>query len=235
MWGPPGPQGPAGSGGGPAANITPDTHPASPTAWDDEFEFGTTLDTSGSRRAGANAWSTFNVTAGTTVTIGSGSLLIDQPVVSGSTDVSLFYQAAPSGTWTIVAKMSVATANVVGLYAGSHTGKFLSLGWVGGGTIEMASFNSTTSFSGGIASTSWPASGTVGGAGSTTPPSWVYLAMSWDGTQVTYAVSASGVPGSFLTVASSTFLGAAPAEVGFCSDAFGGTSEVIADWFRRTA
>lgn len=53
MMGPPGIAGISGSG---SSGILIDVPPASPTAWDDEFTFGTALDTSGARRAGANAW-----------------------------------------------------------------------------------------------------------------------------------------------------------------------------------
>jgi hypothetical protein len=53
--GPPGMTGPAGSGGG-SSGILIDVPPTSPTAWDDEFTFGTVLDTTGARRSGANAW-----------------------------------------------------------------------------------------------------------------------------------------------------------------------------------
>lgn len=233
MWGPPGAMGPAGAGGsGSSANITPDTHPSSPTAWDDEFEFGTTLDVTGARRSGANAWTAFNQTSGMTLAVAQGALQTAQPVVSSSTDVSIFYQTAPSGAWTVVAKMAILTANIVGLYAGVHTGKFLVMGFLGSNAAATA-FNSSSSFSSTLASNGWPAGGNF--SGSTTQPSWVYLMMSWDGTQVTAAISPTGVPGSFQTVATSTFLGAAPAEVGFCSDAFGGPSNITMDWFRRTA
>jgi hypothetical protein len=232
MWipGSPGKDGTGGSGS--AANITPDTHPASPTDWDDEFEFGSSIDTTGARFSGANAWTISNSTTGLTTTVGSGSLLITRPASSGSTNVNIFYQTAPTGTWTIVAKMATSTANAMGLYAGVHTGKFLCLGRIGT-SIELSAFTSITSFNSAVASVSWPMSGSF--SGSTTTPSWTYLKMSWDGTNVTFAISASGVPGSFLTVGSSTFLGVAPAEVGFCCDGFGGITMIAADWFRRAA
>lgn len=58
-----------------ASNITADTHPLTANAWDDEFEYGTGVDTTGARFSGANAWSWFNQGTQTGV-IRSGSLLM---------------------------------------------------------------------------------------------------------------------------------------------------------------
>lgn len=60
-----------GSGG----NLSPDTHPETATAWDDEFEYGTgAIDTTGARFSGANAWTVYKPTGTTAATVSHGML-----------------------------------------------------------------------------------------------------------------------------------------------------------------
>jgi hypothetical protein len=83
-----------------------DTPPASPTAWDDEFNTGTGLDTTGSRRVGANAWSYLSGTSWpvATLTVGSGWLRI--PGASSPHAAFCAKQALPvSGAWCFVMRV----------------------------------------------------------------------------------------------------------------------------------
>lgn len=89
------------SGGG--GNVTADTHPSSPTAWDDEFEHGSTVDTTGARFTGANAWTLGinTAAAGIYPSVAQGSLCANYQTSVG---FSLMYQALPTGNCTFVIK-----------------------------------------------------------------------------------------------------------------------------------
>lgn len=65
-----------GGGGGGDANIDGDTHPATPDPSDDEFEFGTTIDTVGSRFAGASPWTKRSFGGTIQETIGQGHIRV---------------------------------------------------------------------------------------------------------------------------------------------------------------
>lgn len=83
-----------------------DAPPAVPTAWDDEFDFGSSMDTAGARRPGANAWvmSQLSGTAGTE-TIQEGVAYCAFPSSSGN---RVYLQAAPSGDFAFQMKLSLA-------------------------------------------------------------------------------------------------------------------------------
>lgn len=229
--GPPGISGTSSGGGGSGGNITPDVHPTSPTAWDDEFEYGSALDTTGARRAGANAWTFYNQNTGLTASVAQGSLVWVNPVQGSATNVNIAAQAAPSGNWTFTAKVTLSAGNILGLYAGSHTGKFLQMGFFHG-SLAMLAFNSVTSYNNTVGSAGWP-NGSLNGYSF---PGWIYIQTSWDGTNTHFWISPSGVPGTFIEVGTgSAFLGAAPAEIGFCSDGYGNPAIMAVDWFRRVA
>ncbi|MGH8258784.1 MAG: hypothetical protein ACREUG_03740, partial [Steroidobacteraceae bacterium] len=103
MWGAPGVPGSGGSGA--AANITPDTHPSSPTVWDDEFEFGSTLDTTGARRSGANPWTIVNTPGSSSQSIADGALNV--LLKTSAVGSFLATQPAPSsGAWAFELKLS---------------------------------------------------------------------------------------------------------------------------------
>lgn len=87
-----------GSGGG--SDI--DAPPAVPTAWDDEFDFGTVVDTTGARRAGANAWviHSANGTTGTE-TIESSLLVASYGAATGT---RLILQPVPTGDYSFTVK-----------------------------------------------------------------------------------------------------------------------------------
>jgi hypothetical protein len=128
MWGPPGPAAPAGSGGGSAANITPDTHPSSPTLWDDEFEFGSALDTTGARSSGAKPWVVVNQPGTSTLNVSKGAFDLNCTLASLSKNLSVVGVAPPSsGAWefttkllnvgvSIVTPVSAAVAGGIGVY-----------------------------------------------------------------------------------------------------------------------
>lgn len=79
------------SGGG--ANTTPDSHPASPTIWDDEFEYGTAVDTTGARRTSAQAWALHLSGSAAAPAVANGAL----QVAYGSGKTMIMLQSAPVG------------------------------------------------------------------------------------------------------------------------------------------
>lgn len=101
----------------------------SPTLYDDEFSIGSTIDTTGSRYAGAIPWTTFNTginfisanVAGGQLTITTSSNGVQTP--RGGT------MPVPSGDWTFETTCSMATsgfASALGIYAAeASSGKFL--------------------------------------------------------------------------------------------------------------
>lgn len=138
-----------GSGGG---NITPDTHPVIPSAWDDEFEYGTAIDTAGARRAGAQAWQTLNL--GTSVlTVEDGCLWHALPADTAVTQSLRGVLIPISGSaWKVrccqsFASMGGVTQAVHGIAAyDSVGGRFWLLGktYNGGQKITVLRFPSAT-------------------------------------------------------------------------------------------
>jgi hypothetical protein len=234
-----------GGGGSSNSNMTPDTHPATPTGVglgpNDEFETGTAIDTAGTRYSGANAWIPFNITTDST-TVNAGSLTF-LPALTGSLSLSGFVQPVPAGSWTYTAKISTYLANgssllglVLATSAGA-TGNLYSFN-LNQVLVEVQSFSNATSFVGTLNGYN-NATTNVGtpGPGPTTYP--IYMRISFDGTNLVFSYSLTGI--SFVpvvTVAASAFLGT-PGLIGFAGSlrAAGASNQgtVISDWFRRTA
>jgi hypothetical protein len=217
-----------GGGGGGSANVTPDTHPTSPTPWDDEFEFGTVIDTTGARRSGANAWTMFQGTSAPWV-ISRGS------VFGGPNGTTSFpVQTLPvSGSWTFEAKIFQTNfgSNQSGFVIGNRTaGKAYNVFVYGGsvGYIQLENITSTwlCSFNSNLTN------GTMVYAGS---QPFYYLLVSYDGSAVfTFSASNSGLPGTYQSLTRSSLpsdLGGAPLEIGLGQPGY----VVNYDWFRRTA
>lgn len=257
--GDPGPPGVGSSSGGSATgvNITPDTHPASATAYDDEFEVGTGLDTTGSRFSGANAWS--SVANGHTFAVAAGNLIITPAQVSGK--IGFAYQTAPAGTWKFTAKVDFTTtlneasgvAFVVGAGAAGKLTSFIILTESGSTAGAMGSAaqrwtNSTTlsttvfsSFASTFAALQMAASQISPQKLVYSPVRPVYAQMEYDGTNLNFYMSASGVPGTFVKIYTETaavWLGGAPTIIGIgCNSTSAETplATSLVDWFRRTA
>jgi hypothetical protein len=216
-----------------------DSFPAAANAADDEFE-NATLDTVGSRRAGATPWAWRNQ-GSVTASQADGALVLTMPSNGGSDNVRMLEQALPaSGTWKYRAKVSgewsstTVNASVgIGLFA-SGSGKIVSftrLYWAGVGSngVEISKYNSASSWNSTYFSNS---AGRFGPA-----PMPLYHEVEWDGTNYHMRVSSSGVSGSYQTLASFT-----PADfLGTADKIFvGGNPQsqavfAVVDWFRRVA
>lgn len=205
-------------------NITPDTHPASPTVFDDEFESGTVIDTTGARRSGANPWVIF------------GGSSANYPVANGSVGATSGTNAAvqtlPAGSWTFVTKIWWQNSSQQGglLIGNRTTGKaynifqFTSNAW----DIQLGTINATTwayAFSSNL---------TINNALISVQIGWAYIQVAYNGTTLTVSASSSGLPGTFVGIAPRTVatdLGGAPLEIGL---GLAGYAQQW-DWFRRTA
>ena len=226
----------SGGGGSGTANVTPDTHPSSATIWDDEFEYGSAIDTAGSRFAGASPWTAFNA-VGITAAVSQGSLLLSN--VSNSSAMSAGYVQPISGsTWAYQCKVALATGSnalqgmMLATSAGA-TGKLLlfAISNSSGVGLIVQQLNNATSFSGNAY-----VSGSVNPLLTNTVayPS-VYLRIDFNGTNLNFSISASGVAGTFGIVHSETpaaFLGT-PAFIGLSVGS--PVNGAIYDWFRKAA
>jgi hypothetical protein len=222
-------------GGGSTANITADTHPSSPSAWDDEFESGTSINTT--------LWSAFNLGTGTApVSEGSCQFI---PQLRAAVNYTGYVQALPvSGSWTYVMKVSVLGANAASNLGGIMlatsslaTGKIIVAGVSGNGFTVQRATNSTTFSANAVnASAVFPTTGVSTTALATDS---IYLSLSYNGTTLVWGCSSTGIPNSFspfYTETAATFIGT-PAYIGFGADVQSATAQftMIIDWFRRTA
>jgi hypothetical protein len=230
-------------------NVTPDTHPASPTVSDDEFETAS-LDTAGTRSAGALPWTTINQTGLTNVQQ-QGSLQITATL---QTTWGGIYQTVAAGTaYKYRAKHRLrwsgagTAVQICGLWLyESGTGKYLTAGILNnpGPQLWLAWYPnlSTTTQTGNSATASL--NSTPGCLES--PPfltqdlKWMYLEIERAGATIYMRASPSGLEGTFIdigNVAVTTAFTTAPDSIGigtYCINLGGGTTNLITtDWFRR--
>jgi len=218
----------AAGGGGSNANKTPDSHPGSPTPYDDEFEYGASIDTTGARLAGANAWSVRS--AGTMLlNVATGAL---RPTSSSGTTNSFVYQAAPSGSWAFVIKVGLpfsgACMGVVLTLRNASTNNAINTFFYGGSTIyyQRSTISPTGTFT------------YVLNVGSVSVPtlSTGYLRLRSDGTTLYFGYSLNGYDyNEWTSEAISTFIGSVD-EVGLASPYIDTQVQNIGscDYFRRT-
>ncbi len=232
-------------------NVTPDTHPASPTTADDEFETAS-LDTTGTRSAGALAWTTINASPITfvqqqgslqmTVTLGSAWGGIYQTIAAGT---AYKYRCKHRMRWS-GAGTAVQTCGLW-LYE-SGTGKYLTAGILNnpGPQFWMAWYPNltTTTQTGNTATASLNNTpGCIESAPFLTQDlKWVYIEIERAGATIYMRASPSGLEGTFVdigNVATTTAFTTAPDNIGIGTYAInlgGGTNNLVTtDWFRRMA
>lgn len=227
------------------ANVTPDTHPSSPTNWDDEFEFGSSIDTSGSRFSGANAWSWTNQGTATT-SVSEGSLVFFSKTSSSGRDTSMVLQSlsGAGSTWTFTCKCqldNVGVGPIAGMIVqGSGGYAFIGLISNGTGTISWRgqTLTNPTTLSATLFSTPnaapWPS---PGGTSSFSVYMQIQLTAASGGT-LNFLYSVTGVPGSFLSLGStplSTLLTNVTNIGLFVDPEANGAFHAVYDWFRKTA
>jgi len=217
--------GTGGGGGGSSSNISADTHPATPSAWDDEFETGTLIDTTGARFAGANAWTLFNTG---TWKVATGWLQGD----TGGSTSSVAVQTLAAGSWTFVAKLLTPTsAQQFGVVLGNRTaGQAYSIFQYTPGTAYIQRGTITSgwiyTFGANLLSGSVPNINAL---------YWYYVQLIYNGTTLTVNYSATGLANSWVLLGTRTVasdLGAAALEIGLGLNSYVGAA---CDWFRKTA
>lgn len=236
-----------GGGGSSPFNVDPDTHRTIPTGVglgpNDEFETGSSIDTSGTRYSGATPWAAFNITTDSDSV--SGGSLVFLPALNPVLSLSGFVQAVPSGPWTYQAKITTFNTNasaLLGLILGTSSGASgnlysFNLNLL---TAEVQSFSNATNFVATVASianaTGNIANPTVGPhVGPTTYP--LYMQIAFDMINLTFSFSLTGfnfVPVAIVTAAS--FLGA-PGVIGIAATLRSSVQQavILCDWFRRIA
>lgn len=228
------------------ANITPDTHPTTPNAADDEFEFGTTMDTSGARRSGATSWSNFGTITGTW-NLSQGSLFYQPVAISSNIYVGYTQPVPGSGAWAYTLRISTSNLTnncVLGLFLGTSSGasgRIVSFGInliSSNISLTIAHWTNNTTFSSTTSSTSnFTPAALVSTIGPGTFP--LYLRLSYDGTNLKFLVSILGVEGTYFQVYTETaasFIGT------ITTIGVGGQQGAVVtnipfmacDWFRRT-
>jgi len=222
-----------GGGGGGSGNVTPDTHPASANAADDEFETGTTIDTAGTRFSGATAWAWRNQGSATGVVVPTqGSLVLTAPTGSGDSIRVVEQPISGAGRWRArIGLKSSGGFSTGGLaLVNSGNGKLITVSKQQNGQgTESSQYSSVTSFSGGA---NGPVAAHFGGI-----YAFSYFEVEYDGTNVAFRISGTGVDGSFYTIrseAAASFLGT-PDKVAICCNSNNGSdsASTICDWFRK--
>lgn len=238
----------SGGGGSSLFNITPDSHPSTPTGVglgpNDEFETGATIDTAGARYASATAWTAFGLSTGANAV--SGGNLVFKPALTASRNFGGYSQPVAGATFTYTMKAKISAYNAstgAGMFfatASGAAGKILWIGFGSGGFIAQRLTNNTTFSANQSTAGTWSATTNIASPTSQSSSPWVYMRLAYDGTNLTASFSDTGVEGTFFqyyTETAAAFLGGAPALVGFGADNESATVQLaqIIDWFRRTA
>lgn len=218
-------------------NITPDSHPSVPVGVglgpNDEFESGTSIDLTGTRYSGATAWSNFNISTSTN-TVTQGGLVLN-PVNTVANTVNGFSQPIVGTTWQYDCKASAITFNpsAMGMFIATSGLKMLYLNaFINGASslVEVQAYTNPTTFSSTLANFSF---------GSPGLQTWVYMRISFNGTNIFLQFSTTGHNGSYktlLTTTAAAFLGGSPTLVGLASNLQNSTQyQAVWDWFRQTA
>ena len=172
-----------GGGGSNPYNITPDTHSATASfVYNDEFEYGTAIDTAGARFASAEPWVWTNQ-AGSTTAVAQGAITI----VTTGAGLQYVAETAPAPPWTIVLKQRVVSAagGLTGIlvYNSGNTNSILFGPWFAppGGNAGGVRFTGASAIS------SWTFSLPI------IPTSqFVYLKIYNDGTNLQFSYSYTG-------------------------------------------
>lgn len=232
-WAPP-------SGAAGSSNNTPDTHPSTANPADDEFEVGSSIDTAGTRFGGATAWTAFSLSTGSTK-VRQGSLVFLPALTAGRNCGG--YTHPVSGSWGYTVKFTNAVNagnTLLGMFvatASGATGPILLFGFNGTTLVVQRLTNSSTFSANQLATVNAITSELTSVAAQYR---WYYLRVTYDGTNLQFFISASGIEDTFVQVyteTSAAFLGA-PAFIGIGGD--GETAATpqplgIYDWFRKTS
>lgn len=221
--------------------LGPDSYPNPPNIADDEFDYGTAIDTTGARRPGATPWTHLNGAAVGTVSIGQSVLNINYPVNS---NFKAWDQPVAGSTFKYRLKISYVTPAVMsagqfwsGLYfrrgsavltiAKAYNSGFKQFEIQRWTNITTPTFSSTPL----SVATDSDQFGFWRGAG--------YIQMEYDGTNLLCKAGNSGYDNAFRQLYSETavaFLGGAPTNIGmlvYSNNTLTEAENIGYDFFRK--
>lgn len=211
-----------------------DAPPATPNNPDDEFDSGSSIDTTGARRASSVSWDVSLSNSTTTFAVAKHRLVVATPAVGGGNNLRTARQAiVGASTWRYEAPVTIVTGGIGTNHFGgmilreSATGKIVVL-WVSAGNAQVGVyyFNSVSSFN----------TSAVGPYNAHQFSQ--YLAIECDGTNYIYEVSRNGKGWErILITTKSNFFTTAADEIGFGCDANNGSVGCVmeSEWFRQVA
>lgn len=241
---------------GSAANVTADTHPSSPAAANDEFEYGTVIDTAGSRSGGAVAWSWVNQGAATAA-VSNGSLVLTQGAQSTSDNLRCVMQSVSGSTWKYRAKVTLfgqratsngATAGII--FAGiavrnSSSEKMLTAHMLSNcadaapGRVEANRWTSATAYSATYSATTDVFRGANYNLRAAVT---LYFEVEQTATQIIFSWSDTGIPGTYKPLTAeplATFITSVDQVGIFHANTLNAThtppTATIVDWWRKVA
>lgn len=226
--------------GGAAANVTADTHPTTANAADDEFEFGTSIDTTGARRTGSIAWTVFNSAAGTfTTSVQHGALLINGSSTGLNSNI-VYGQTITANTapWQFTMRMQTnynnAYSGIVCFNAATGRGMYFGLNQSGNKYYNVSQTNFSGAGASDLADQSVNITSVVINMGSP-----IYMRISYNGSgTLSFATSTDGLIWNTYNTQSLSFFSSTPPDSiglmygGAANAAF--NAQVAFDWFRRT-
>jgi hypothetical protein len=242
----------AAPGGGSGGNVTPDSHPAIPTGVglgpNDEFETGSTIDTAGTRYAGATGWAWLQQNS-SSIVIGADGAAQFIPQLVGSNTVNAVVQPLSGSSWAYRTRAAVLVPSA-NHYAGpiflyeSSSGKIATLGVFNDGTASGKLIVSTGTLATGL--TAVPSTQLasdfipVGVSASLLAPGLpVYFGVNLISGTLNYSVSQTAYPGSGIqtiySIAMTSQFTTAPDRIGMClrANSLVGGLTLWADYFRR--
>lgn len=217
-------------------NVTPDTRgPLAPAFSANDWFDEPTLDTGGTRFAGATAWTWVNQGTATAV-LDTGALVLKGQNVGGISH-NMIRQPVHGATWAYQCSMSafnVGGASEAGMcvFNGNAFLTFNIYNSSGTPGYLIQNFTNATTYGG----TTYVNSGVVPGGGSFMSKG--YLQIKYDGTNIVMSFSVSGNAGTWFQVFTTTpgaFLGGAPTHIGLGIDSTGVDMVAAFDSFIQTA
>jgi hypothetical protein len=208
----------AAAGGGGGANVNGDSHPLSPSAFDDEFESGSL----------GGIWTARN---SPTLTFKNGSVIFDQ-TGSGSSNWGLITQSAPSAPFTIACKIKINLKpqnffNAAIVLYETSSGKLIMFGpsFNTNALVAIQRFTNVTTYG------STPLTDSLTNYPSQKYPD--YYAIEDDGTNLNYKVSDDGcVWRTIFSEAHHAFITADAVGVGLDIETSSARGFAAFDWFR---
>jgi hypothetical protein len=243
------------SGGGSTQpfNTNIDLHTNTPNNLaNDEFEYGSTVDTTGARFASAIPWTLAYSNGTPTVNVAAGNLIVSNMFDYAMATVWTQPITNSAGNWEFTAKVALSYAyqyNSVGLYllnSGSTNGYEMVITGSGGpwgtsSTNYLVQRQTGFAFVANDILQAWNGAFLDYGGGAAHMSYW-YVRLSFDTATYTLSSSLSGLPGTFSkhfsTTTTNGFIGTADKIGIVCSSVNNPTPDnaaaCIIDWFRRT-